>query len=67
MGAGAESVKAYSAVLHKKPNDAEALAALEALLNDEGARAEAARALIPAYEAVKEHRSWSPPSTSSPR
>ena len=56
MGTGAESVKAYSAVLHKKPNDAEALAALEALLNDEGARAEAARALIPAYEAVKEHR-----------
>ncbi|HUM11208.1 MAG TPA: tetratricopeptide repeat protein [Myxococcaceae bacterium] len=56
MGTGADSVKAYSAVLHKKPNDAEALAALEALLKDESVRAEAARALIPAYEAVKEHR-----------
>ena len=29
---------------------------LEALLKDETVRAEAARALIPAYEAVKEHR-----------
>ncbi len=56
MGTGAESVKTYSAVLHKKPSDPEALAALEALLNDESVRAEAARALIPAYEAVKEHR-----------
>ncbi|MGZ3481152.1 MAG: hypothetical protein ACXU81_12420, partial [Myxococcaceae bacterium] len=56
MGTGADSVKAYSAVLHKKPNDAEALAALEALLKDDTVRAEAARALIPAYEAVKEHR-----------
>ena len=56
MGTGADSVKAYSAVLHKKPNDAEALAALEDLLKDETVRAEAARALIPAYEAVKEHR-----------
>ena len=56
MGTGADSVKTYSAVLHKKPNDAEALAALEALLTDESVRAEAARALIPAYEAVKEHR-----------
>ena len=56
MGNGADSVKAYSAVLHKKPNDAEALAALEALLKDDAVRAEAARALIPAYEAVKEHR-----------
>jgi hypothetical protein len=56
LGTGADSVKAYSAVLHKKPNDAEALAALEALLKDESVRAEAARALIPAYEAVKEHR-----------
>ena len=56
MGTGADSVKAYSAVLHKKPNDAEALAALEALLKDDSVRAEAARALIPAYEAVKEHR-----------
>src|SRR5262249_58408522 len=56
LGTGADSVKAFSAVLHKKPNDAEALAALEALLKDESVRAEAARALIPAYEAVKEHR-----------
>ena len=56
MGTGADSVKTYSAVLHKKPNDADALAALEALLKDETVRAEAARALIPAYEAVKEHR-----------
>jgi hypothetical protein len=35
LGTGAESVKTYSAVLHKKPSDPEALAALEALLNDE--------------------------------
>src|SRR5262249_32724660 len=55
LGTGADSVKAYSAVLHKKPNDAEALAALEAMLKDDSVRAEAARALIPAYEAVKEH------------
>jgi len=56
LATGVEAVKTYAAILHKKPTDAEALAGLEALLEDPARREEAARALVAAYEAVKEHR-----------
>ena len=56
LASGAEAVKKYATILHKKPTDAEAMAALEALLEEPERREEAARALVGAYEAVKEHR-----------
>ncbi|HMK74538.1 MAG TPA: hypothetical protein VK454_14430, partial [Myxococcaceae bacterium] len=56
LATGADAVKTFAAILHKKPTDAEALAGLEALLEDPARREEAARALVAAYEAVKEHR-----------
>ncbi len=56
LASGADAVKRYASILHKKPTDAEALAALEGLLEEPERREEAARALVAAYEAVKEHR-----------
>ena len=56
LASGADAVKTYASILHKKPTDAEALAALEGLLEEPERREEAARALVAAYEAVKEHR-----------
>jgi tetratricopeptide (TPR) repeat protein len=50
------AVQGYAEILATRPSDPEALASLENLLNDSELREKAARALIPAYEAVKEHR-----------
>ncbi len=56
LGDRAEAVKTYSDLLAQRPNDPDALAALEHLLTDVVCREEAARALVPAYEASKDHR-----------
>ncbi|MBI3185601.1 MAG: tetratricopeptide repeat protein [Myxococcales bacterium] len=56
LGDRAEAVKRYSEVLQARPSDPDALAALEHLLADPSCREEAARALVPAYETVKDHR-----------
>ncbi|MFZ5470742.1 MAG: tetratricopeptide repeat protein [Myxococcota bacterium] len=56
LGDKAEAVRKYSEVLAQRPSDPDALAALEHLLTDPVCREEAARGLVPAYEAVKEHR-----------
>src|SRR5439155_19097226 len=56
IGDKAEAVKRYSDVLATRPSDPDALIALEHLLADPGSREDVARALIPAYEAMKEHR-----------
>jgi len=56
LASGADAVKKYATILHKKPTDVEALAGLEGLLEDPARREDAARALVAAYEAVKEHR-----------
>ncbi|MGQ0507405.1 MAG: tetratricopeptide repeat protein [Myxococcaceae bacterium] len=56
LGDRAAAVQNYSDILSKNPSDPDALAALEHLLADEENREEAARALVPAYEAAKEHR-----------
>ncbi len=56
LGDKTEAVRKYSEVLATRPADPDALAALEHLLGDPTCREEAARALIPAYEAVKDHR-----------
>lgn len=50
------AVRGYAEILAVRPSDPEALSSLENLLNDSELREKAARALIPAYEAVKEHR-----------
>ncbi|HVE82183.1 MAG TPA: tetratricopeptide repeat protein, partial [Myxococcales bacterium] len=56
LGDKGEALKNYSAILEQRPSDPDALAALEHLLTDPSCAEEAAKALIPAYEAVKEHR-----------
>ena len=56
LGDKGEAIKNYSAILEKRPSDPDALTALEHLLGDPACRDEAARALLPAYEAVKDHR-----------
>ncbi|HSP80075.1 MAG TPA: tetratricopeptide repeat protein, partial [Myxococcaceae bacterium] len=52
----AEVVRSFADILRQRPADPDALAALEELLASGESREEAARALIPAYEATKEHR-----------
>lgn len=56
MGDRSLAVQRYSEVLAARPSDPDALAALENLLGDPSCREEAARALLPAYESVKDHR-----------
>lgn len=56
LGDKAEAIRRYAEVLSRKANDADALAALENLLGDADHREAAARALLPAYEASKDHR-----------
>ena len=56
LGNRLEAVHGYAAILDHKPSDPEALAGLEQLLEDETCREEAARALLPAYEAIQDHR-----------
>ncbi len=56
LGDKAEAITRYGEVLANKPSDAGALAALENLLTDATHREAAARALLPAYEAAKDHR-----------
>ncbi len=56
LGDRAAAVKNYSDILAQRPNDPDALYALEHLLQDVVCREEAARALLPAYEASKDHR-----------
>jgi tetratricopeptide (TPR) repeat protein len=56
LGARTEAVRSYAAVLRQRPADPDALAALEGMLQEPDCRAEAARALAPAYEAAKDHR-----------
>lgn len=51
-----EAVKNYSDILRSRPSDPDALTALEAFLRDGACREEAARALVPAYEALRDHR-----------
>jgi tetratricopeptide (TPR) repeat protein len=51
-----ESIESWSSVLKSRPDDAEALAALEALMALPGSREAAARALLPAYEAAGDTR-----------
>ena len=51
-----EAVRNYSDILRRRPSDPDALAALESMLKDAQCRTEAARALVPAYEALKDHR-----------
>jgi tetratricopeptide (TPR) repeat protein len=52
----AEAVRNYSEILRRRPSDPDALAALESLLRDPQCREDAARALAPAYETLKDHR-----------
>lgn len=56
LGDKAEAIRRYGEVLAQKPSDADALAALENLLTDPTHREAAARALLPAYDAAKDHR-----------
>ncbi len=56
LGDKAGAVKHYAEVLARKASDPEAIAALENLMVDAATREDAARALLPAYDAVKDHR-----------
>ncbi len=56
LGDKAAAVKHYAEVLSRKPSDPEAIGALENLLTDPERREDAARALLPAYDSVKDHR-----------
>ncbi|QRK05166.1 tetratricopeptide repeat protein [Archangium violaceum] len=49
-------VRSFADILRQRPSDVDARAALEGMLGSGTAREEAARALIPAYEATKDHR-----------
>ncbi len=49
-------VRSFADILRQRPSDVDARAALEGMLGSGNAREEAARALIPAYEATKDHR-----------
>jgi tetratricopeptide (TPR) repeat protein len=50
------ALKGYAEILTARPADPEALASLEAMLNDPELRERAARALVPAYESTREYR-----------
>lgn len=56
LGDKVEAVGRYAQVLSQRPSDPDALAALEHLCSDPACSAEAARALVPVYEALKDHR-----------
>ncbi len=56
LGDKADAIVRYADVLMKKPSDPDAIAALENLLQDPNHREEAARALLVAYDAAKDHR-----------
>lgn len=56
LGDKAEAIRRYADVLKKNPSDPEAVAALEGLLGDEDHRYDAAVALVPAYETIRDHR-----------
>jgi tetratricopeptide (TPR) repeat protein len=56
LGNKAGALKHYAEVLTRKASDPEAISALENLMGDEAMREDAARALLPAYDAVKDHR-----------
>lgn len=56
LGDKAEAISRYADILAQRPNDADALAALENLLGDPEHREAAARALLPAYAASNDHR-----------
>ncbi|MBL8914664.1 MAG: tetratricopeptide repeat protein, partial [Archangium sp.] len=56
LGDKAEAIRRYADVLASKPGDADALSALENLLTDPDHREAAARALLPAFDASKDHR-----------
>lgn len=56
LGDTSQAIRRYADVLAKRPSDADAIAALENLLTDPGNREDAARALLPAYEAARDHR-----------
>ncbi|PTL82541.1 tetratricopeptide repeat protein [Vitiosangium sp. GDMCC 1.1324] len=49
-------VRSFADILRQRPSDTNARTALEGMLSSGTAREEAARALIPAYEATKDHR-----------
>lgn len=55
-GDQAAAVRSYADILRQRPTDAEARAALEEMMASGDTREEAARALLPAYEATKDHR-----------
>lgn len=56
LGDRATAVTQYAEVLARRPSDPDALAGLEAMLQDPNAREAAARALAPACEATKDFR-----------
>src|SRR6185436_18532196 len=56
LGDKAGAVKHYAEVLSRKASDPEAISALENLMGEPTTREDAARALLPAYDAVKDHR-----------
>ena len=56
LGDKAEAVRRYADVLKARPTDPDAITALEHLLADPACREDAAQALLPAYEAQKDHR-----------
>ena len=56
LGDKAEAISRYADILAARPTDADALSALENLLTDADHREAAARALLPAYDAVKDQR-----------
>ncbi len=56
LGDKAQAISHYADVLVKKPTDPDATAALENMLQDPAHREDAARALLPAYEGIKDHR-----------
>jgi len=58
LSAQRETILKCQAVLAKKPNDEEAIETLERLLTNPDAQAEAARALLPAYERARDYRKW---------
>lgn len=56
LGDKASAVKHYAEALSRKVSDPEAISALENLMGEAATREDAARALLPAYDAVKDHR-----------
>jgi golgin subfamily B member 1 len=56
LGDKAEAIVRYAEVLKAKPSDADAISALENLLDDQTHRESAARAVLVAYEHANDHR-----------